>query len=198
MGRGTRWMEFRGRCPRLSSFRGLCPRLHFLGGSAPSGRCAPIHPRSIWGKMKGRGRVRRAGRPAQRACGGGRGRSGPGRPGLALGGQRPCFQGADGMREGAGAPVRPVGFRHKIGDPGRTRTLNLLIRSQLLYPVELRDRCPDLSGKPGGLQRGPARRPPFHARSGRVQATIRMSSITTLSPKPPSPALTPPEVENTT
>ena len=28
----------------------------------------------------------------------------------------------------------------EIGDPGRTRTLNLLIRSQLLYPVELRDR----------------------------------------------------------
>ena len=26
------------------------------------------------------------------------------------------------------------------GDPGRTRTLNLLIRSQLLYPVELRSR----------------------------------------------------------
>ena len=26
------------------------------------------------------------------------------------------------------------------GDPRRTRTLNLLIRSQLLYPVELRDR----------------------------------------------------------
>ena len=26
------------------------------------------------------------------------------------------------------------------GDHGRTRTLNLLIRSQLLYPVELRDR----------------------------------------------------------
>ena len=26
------------------------------------------------------------------------------------------------------------------GDPGRTRTCNLLIRSQLLYPVELRNR----------------------------------------------------------
>ncbi len=26
------------------------------------------------------------------------------------------------------------------GDPSRTRTPNLLIRSQLLYPVELRDR----------------------------------------------------------
>ena len=26
------------------------------------------------------------------------------------------------------------------GDPGRTRTLNPLIRSQVLYPVELRDR----------------------------------------------------------
>ena len=28
-----------------------------------------------------------------------------------------------------------------IGDPGRTRTPNILIRSQVLYPVELRDRC---------------------------------------------------------
>ena len=28
----------------------------------------------------------------------------------------------------------------QYGDPGRTRTPNLLIRSQLLYPVELRDR----------------------------------------------------------
>ena len=28
-----------------------------------------------------------------------------------------------------------------FGDPLRTRTPNLLIRSQLLYPVELRDRC---------------------------------------------------------
>ena len=28
----------------------------------------------------------------------------------------------------------------EIGDPGRTRTLNILIRSQVLYPVELRDR----------------------------------------------------------
>ena len=27
-----------------------------------------------------------------------------------------------------------------VGDPARTRTPNLLIRSQLLYPVELRDR----------------------------------------------------------
>ena len=27
-----------------------------------------------------------------------------------------------------------------VGDPLRTRTPNLLIRSQLLYPVELRDR----------------------------------------------------------
>jgi hypothetical protein len=27
------------------------------------------------------------------------------------------------------------------GDSGRTRTPNLLIRSQLLYPVELRNRC---------------------------------------------------------
>ncbi len=27
------------------------------------------------------------------------------------------------------------------GDPGRTRTPNPLIRSQVLYPVELRDRC---------------------------------------------------------
>ncbi len=26
------------------------------------------------------------------------------------------------------------------GDPGRTRTPNILIRSQVLYPVELRDR----------------------------------------------------------
>ena len=38
----------------------------------------------------------------------------------------------------------------KIGDSGRTRTPNLLIRSQLLYPVELRNRCravvPDLTG----------------------------------------------------
>ncbi len=29
------------------------------------------------------------------------------------------------------------------GDPGRTRTPNILIRSQVLYPVELRDHlCP--------------------------------------------------------
>jgi hypothetical protein len=28
-----------------------------------------------------------------------------------------------------------------LGDPGRTRTPNPLIRSQVLYPVELRDRC---------------------------------------------------------
>lgn len=28
----------------------------------------------------------------------------------------------------------------KNGDPGRTRTPNNLIRSQVLYPVELRDR----------------------------------------------------------
>ena len=38
----------------------------------------------------------------------------------------------------------------KLGDSGRTRTPNLLIRSQLLYPVELRNRCravvPDLTG----------------------------------------------------
>ena len=27
-----------------------------------------------------------------------------------------------------------------FGDPGRTRTPNILIRSQVLYPVELRDR----------------------------------------------------------
>ena len=36
------------------------------------------------------------------------------------------------------------------GDSGRTRTPNLLIRSQLLYPVELRNRLravlPDLTG----------------------------------------------------
>ena len=30
----------------------------------------------------------------------------------------------------------------KNGDPGRTRTPNLLIRSQLLYPVELRNHAP--------------------------------------------------------
>jgi hypothetical protein len=29
-----------------------------------------------------------------------------------------------------------------FGDPGRTRTPNILIRSQVLYPVELRDRWP--------------------------------------------------------
>lgn len=29
----------------------------------------------------------------------------------------------------------------KNGDPGRTRTLNILIRSEVLYPVELPDRC---------------------------------------------------------
>lgn len=28
-----------------------------------------------------------------------------------------------------------------VGDPGTTRTPNILIRSQVLYPVELRDRC---------------------------------------------------------
>ena len=35
-----------------------------------------------------------------------------------------------------------MGYWHirKNGDPSRTRTPNLLIRSQLLYPVELRDR----------------------------------------------------------
>ena len=31
-------------------------------------------------------------------------------------------------------------FTYFNGDPSRTRTPNLLIRSQLLYPVELRDR----------------------------------------------------------
>ena len=30
--------------------------------------------------------------------------------------------------------------RAGVGDPGRTRTPNILIRSQVLYPVELRDR----------------------------------------------------------
>ena len=37
------------------------------------------------------------------------------------------------------------------GDPRRTRTLNLLIRSQLLYPVELWDRCPTSSPARDGL-----------------------------------------------
>ena len=32
------------------------------------------------------------------------------------------------------------GDNHMNGDSGRTRTPNLLIRSQLLYPVELRNR----------------------------------------------------------
>ena len=32
------------------------------------------------------------------------------------------------------------------GDSGRTRTPNLLIRSQLLYPVELRNQVPALAG----------------------------------------------------
>ncbi len=39
----------------------------------------------------------------------------------------------------------------KFGDPLRTRTPNLLIRSQLLYPVELRDRwCLITQQAPGG------------------------------------------------
>ena len=45
-------------------------------------------------------------------------------------------------------------FNEKDGDPGRTRTPNLLIRSQLLYPVELRNHLP-YNGKP---QRQPNKR----------------------------------------
>lgn len=39
------------------------------------------------------------------------------------------------------------GRERMSGDPGRIRTLSLLIRSQLLYPVELRDRTPRDSAK---------------------------------------------------
>ena len=38
------------------------------------------------------------------------------------------------------------------GDPGTTRTPNILIRSQVLYPVELRDRYSFDSGSENGSQ----------------------------------------------
>ena len=66
------------------------------------------------------------------------------------------FAGRDcGAIQGFLGAMRLLGFRatlaacrnhisiceeYQNGDPGRTRTLNLLIRSQLLYPVELRGR----------------------------------------------------------
>ena len=66
------------------------------------------------------------------------------------------FAGRDcGAIQGFLGAMRLLGFRatlaacrnhisiceeYQNGDPGRTRTLNLLIRSQLLYPVELPDR----------------------------------------------------------
>jgi hypothetical protein len=39
--------------------------------------------------------------------------------------------------------------RRTNGDSGRTRTPNLLIRSQLLYPVELRNRFDNATGCAG-------------------------------------------------
>ena len=40
----------------------------------------------------------------------------------------------------------------RFGDPGTTRTPNILIRSQVLYPVELRDRDSFDSGSENGSQ----------------------------------------------
>lgn len=43
------------------------------------------------------------------------------------------------MRVGISGNISIWGMRVVIGDPGRIRTPDLLIRSQLLYPAELRD-----------------------------------------------------------
>lgn len=43
------------------------------------------------------------------------------------------------MRVGISGNIPIWGMRVVIGDPGRIRTPDLLIRSQLLYPAELRD-----------------------------------------------------------
>ena len=42
--------------------------------------------------------------------------------------------------------------RQRVGDPGTTRTPNILIRSQVLYPVELRDRDSFDNGSESGSQ----------------------------------------------
>ena len=59
-------------------------------------------------------------------------------------GKQGVHQDRDRVRLDAEAPFGDLGSPWCIaffcGDPGRTRTLNLLIRSQLLYPVELPDR----------------------------------------------------------
>ena len=46
----------------------------------------------------------------------------------------------------------PHQTQNQNGDPGRTRTLNLAIRSRLLYPVELRGHGGSVSGLGAALQ----------------------------------------------
>lgn len=53
----------------------------------------------------------------------------------------------------SGVPMaRSVTQFQGVGDPGTTRTPNILIRSQVLYPVELRDRDSSDSGSKNGSQ----------------------------------------------
>lgn len=53
--------------------------------------------------------------------------------------------------------IRSVAVNNKhlcIGDPGTTRTPNILIRSQVLYPVELRDQFAHFARSVAQVQEG--------------------------------------------
>ncbi len=66
---------------------------------------------------------------------------------------RPCAQANDSRQlQCRGLCMYLREMRERSGDPGTTRTPNILIRSQVLYPVELRGRDPSDNGSENGSQ----------------------------------------------